>query len=83
VQELVARLYATPRPVVERVKKLLAPYLPGETLTSIPRATPSSTVAQNMGNVAVRAGGADIPLVGARLAARIGWRAAWLGGAAA
>src|SRR6266567_7667388 len=30
-----------------------------------------------MGNVAVRAGGADIPLVGARLAARIGWRAAW------
>jgi hypothetical protein len=25
VQELVARLYATPRPVVERVKKLLAP----------------------------------------------------------
>jgi tripartite-type tricarboxylate transporter receptor subunit TctC len=25
VQQLVARLYATPRPVVERVKKLLAP----------------------------------------------------------
>jgi hypothetical protein len=25
VQKLVARIYATPRPVVERVKKLLAP----------------------------------------------------------
>jgi hypothetical protein len=25
VQKLVARLYATPRPVVERIKKLLAP----------------------------------------------------------